>query len=218
MIRITDITKSYGNLEILHEVSLTIDDGEIVAITGPSGAGKTTLLQILGTLDKPDSGKVTYNNVDVTALGDKALSRFRNRKLGFVFQMHQLLPEFTLLENVMMPAMIAGISLTKAKERARLLLDETGLSHRADHKPSRLSGGECQRGAVARALMNEPAYILADEPTGNLDSANSEELSNLFFNLRLKHGATFVIVTHDKELAARCDRIIPIVDGKIISL
>ena len=215
MLRASDITKSFGDLEILHGLSMQVDNGEIVAVTGPSGAGKTTLLQIIGTLDRPDTGTVTYDDVEVTRLPDKALSRFRNLSLGFVFQMHQLLPEFTLLENVLMPAWIAGKRGTKTKEKAIGLLTEVGLRDRMDHKPSQMSGGECQRGAVARALMNDPQLILADEPTGNLDSRNSLELSQLFCDMRHNHGCTIVIVTHDNSLAQRCDRILYIADGKI---
>lgn len=215
MLKVNHINKSYGTLKVLDDVCLEIDEGEIVAITGPSGAGKTTLLQIMGTLDRPDSGNVVYNDSDVFALNTRELSAFRNATIGFVFQSHQLLPEFTLLENVMMPALIGGSKEKTAAERATQLLAEVGLSRRLMHKPSQLSGGECQRGAVARALMNEPAVILADEPTGNLDSANSTELQNIFFDMRRRHGSAFVIVTHDPNLASRCDRIIKISDGKI---
>ena len=217
MLCVSNITKSYGNLSILKDISVHVDDGEIVAVTGPSGAGKTTLLQIVGTLDHPDSGKVVYDGNDVFALKDKELSQFRNKSLGFVFQMHALLPEFTLMENVLMPAWIGHAPAKTATERARTLLEEVGLGHRMDHKPSQLSGGECQRGAVARALINDPKIILADEPTGNLDSGNSVELSNLFFKMRELHGTTFVIVTHDNMLAERCDRVLHISDGKIIN-
>lgn len=216
MLQVKNIYKSYGDVKVLNDVSLEVHDGEIVAITGPSGAGKTTLLQILGTLDRPDMGKLIFDGRDALTFSNRALSLFRNATIGFVFQSHQLLPEFTLLENVMMPALIAGKGEKRAKERAKELLEEVGLAHRLSHKPSQLSGGECQRGAVARALMNEPALILADEPTGNLDSANSNELQNLFFDMRRRHGSSFVIVTHDTNLAARCDRIIKISDGKIV--
>lgn len=216
MLKVADISKSYGPIQVLRNVSLEISRGEIVAVTGPSGAGKTTLLQIMGTLERPDSGSVTFEGKSLTSLGDRDLSAFRNSSLGFVFQSHQLLPEFTLLENVMMPAMIGNRPLKEARRRAAALLEEVGLSHRAGHKPAQMSGGECQRGAVARALMNEPGIVLADEPTGNLDSANSLEVSKLFFELRSRHGSTFVIVTHDVELAARCDRSLHIVDGEIL--
>lgn len=215
MLRVCNINKSYGDIRVLKDVSLTIGNGEVVAITGPSGAGKTTLLQIMGTLDSPDSGILSFDDVEVTRLRDKELSRFRNRSIGFVFQSHQLLPEFTLLENVMMPALIGGRSHKDAKERAGNLLADVGLEHRMDHKPSELSGGENQRGAVARALMNNPGVVLADEPTGNLDSATSAELRDLFFKIRDKYGSTFVIVTHDERLAQRCDRIFHITDGVI---
>lgn len=215
MLKVSNINKSYGDIRVLKDVSLAVDSGEVVAVTGPSGAGKTTLLQIMGTLDYPDSGTVSFNGVEVTALADRELSRFRNRKIGFVFQSHQLLPEFTLLENVMMPALIGGTSSKKARERALTLLADVGLSHRVDHKPSQLSGGENQRGAVARALTNNPQVIFADEPTGNLDSATSAELRDLFFKIRDKYGSTFVIVTHDESLARRCDRTIHIIDGVV---
>lgn len=215
MLEVRNISKSFGHLTILNDISLTVNDGEVVAVTGPSGAGKTTLLQIMGTLDSPDKGIIRYGDINVTELGDNELSHFRNRSLGFVFQMHQLLPEFTLLENVLMPAWIAGKRGTKTKEKAIGLLTEVGLRDRMDHKPSQMSGGECQRGAVARALMNDPQLILADEPTGNLDSRNSLELSQLFFDMRHNHGCTIVIVTHDNSLAQRCDRILYIADGKI---
>lgn len=215
MLKVSNINKSYGDIRVLKDVSLAVDSGEVVAVTGPSGAGKTTLLQIMGTLDYPDSGTVSFNGVEVTALADRELSRFRNRKIGFVFQSHQLLPEFTLLENVMMPALIGGTSSKKARERALTLLADVGLSHRVDHKPSQLSGGENQRGAVARALTNNPQVIFADEPTGNLDSATSAELRDLFFKIRDKYGSTFVIVTHDESLARRCDRTILIIDGVV---
>ena len=217
MLRAENISKSFGKLQVLSDVSLEVADAEIVAITGPSGAGKTTLLQILGTLERPDTGKVVYGDTDVARLSDRALSRFRNGNIGFVFQNHQLLPEFTLLENVMMPAMIASSPYRQARERARLLLEEVGLAERLDHKPSQMSGGECQRGAVARALMNSPAMVLADEPTGNLDSANSDELRDLFLRIRQNHNTTFVIVTHDNDLASRCDRIVRLTDGRITS-
>lgn len=217
MLQLHNISRSFGHLKILKDVSLTVGDGEVVSIMGPSGAGKTTLLQIMGTLDTPDTGTVVYDGENVTAMSDSEVSRFRNRALGFVFQNHQLLPEFTLVENVMMPALIAGETPAEAQNKARRLLDEVGLLARENHKPAELSGGECQRGAVARALINNPKLILADEPTGNLDTANSDELSRLFFDLRKSHGTTFVIVTHDKEMASRCDRIIYLSDGKIVN-
>lgn len=215
MLEARNITKSFGNLTILKDISLKVEEKEIVAVTGPSGSGKTTLLQIIGTLDTPDTGKVLFDGTELTAMRDRELSKFRNSSLGFVFQMHQLLPEFTLLENVMMPALIASIPMSKARKTASALLEEVGLGHRLEHKPSQLSGGECQRGAVARAFMNGPRLILADEPTGNLDSTNSKELIDLFLEMRRKHGTTFVIVTHDPSFASRCDRILHINDGKI---
>lgn len=215
MLEARNITKSFGNLTILKDISLKVEEKEIVAVTGPSGSGKTTLLQIIGTLDTPDTGKVLFDGTELTAMRDRELSKFRNSSLGFVFQMHQLLPEFTLLENVMMPALIASTPMSKARKTASALLEEVGLGHRLEHKPSQLSGGECQRGAVARAFMNGPRLILADEPTGNLDSTNSKELIDLFLEMRRKHGTTFVIVTHDPSFASRCDRILHINDGKI---
>lgn len=215
MIELKDISRSYGDLEVLKGINLKIKRGEIVAITGPSGAGKSTLLQIMGTLDRPTAGKVFYDGQDVTALGDKALSAFRNRNIGFVFQFHQLLPEFTMIENVMMPALIKGDSSREAAAKARKLLEYLGLGHRLEHKPGQLSGGECQRAAVARALVNNPAIVLADEPSGSLDSSNREELQQLFIDLRRDMGHTFVIVTHDPELASRADRTVSMRDGKI---
>ena len=215
MLVVENINKWYGAIHVLKDVSLQVNDSEIVAVTGPSGAGKTTLLQIMGTLERPDSGIVSFDNKAVSGMKDKEISRFRNKNIGFVFQFHQLLPEFTLLENVMLPAMISRQERRNAKDRARKLLEEVGLGERLDHKPSQLSGGECQRGAVARALINSPSIVFADEPTGNLDSFNSLELSDLFFKMRANHGTTFVIVTHDKELASRCDRILEISDGVI---
>jgi len=211
------VTKSFGTLQVLKGISLHIDRGEIVSIVGPSGAGKTTLLQILGTLDQPDGGSVTVDGIDVTRLNGKQLSDFRNQHLGFVFQFHQLLPEFTALENVMIPAYIAGTSQKKAKERATELLHYLGLADRAQHKPNTLSGGEKQRVAVARALMNRPAVVLADEPSGSLDSQNKQELHQLFFRLRQETGQTFVIVTHDEELASQTDRTIHLRDGQIVN-
>ena len=215
MIEIKGIKKSFGSLEVLKGIDLTIDKGEIVSIVGPSGAGKTTLLQIIGTLDRPDSGTVHVDGIDVTQLSQKKLSDFRNQHIGFVFQFHQLLPEFTALENIMIPAYIAGTSQKAARKRAKELLQFMGLSDRAQHKPNELSGGEKQRVAVARALVNNPAVILADEPSGSLDSKNKEELHQLFFDLREKYGQTFVIVTHDEGLASITDRTIKMRDGML---
>jgi len=213
MIEIKGIKKSFGSLEVLKGIDLTINKGEIVSIVGPSGAGKTTLLQIIGTLDRPDAGTVYIDSVDVTQLSQKKLSDFRNQHIGFVFQFHQLLPEFTALENIMIPAYIAGSGTKAARRRAEELLSFMGLSDRAAHKPNELSGGEKQRVAVARALVNNPAVILADEPSGSLDSKNKEELHQLFFDLRDKYGQTFVIVTHDEGLASITDRTIHMRDG-----
>lgn len=215
MIEIKGIKKSFGSLEVLKGIDLTIDKGEIVSIVGPSGAGKTTLLQIIGTLDRPDSGTVHVDGIDVTQLSQKKLSDFRNQHIGFVFQFHQLLPEFTALENIMIPAYIAGTSQKAARKRAEELLQFMGLSDRAQHKPNELSGGEKQRVAVARALVNNPAVILADEPSGSLDSKNKEELHQLFFDLRKQYGQTFVIVTHDEGLASITDRTIKMRDGML---
>ena len=215
MIEIQGITKSFGELQVLKGIDLIINKGEVVSIVGPSGAGKTTLLQIMGTLDKADAGSVVINGVEVGKLKEKELSAFRNKQIGFVFQFHQLLPEFSALENVMIPALIAGTSSGEAMRRAKDTLEMMGLAERASHKPAELSGGEKQRVAVARALINHPAVIFADEPSGSLDSKNKEELHQLFFDLREKLGQTFVIVTHDEGLAQLTDRTIHMVDGSI---
>ena len=217
MIEVKHIVKSYGALQVLRDVSVSIRQGEIVSIVGASGAGKTTLLQIIGTLDRPDSGSVLYDGKDVLALKDKALARFRNRNIGFVFQFHQLLPEFTTVENVLIPALIGGSNRAEAHTRARDLLSFMGLADRLDHKPAQLSGGERQRVAVARALINQPQVILADEPSGSLDTQNKQELHQLFFDLRDKFNQTFVIVTHDESLAAKADRTLRMSDGMIVS-
>ena len=215
MIQLEGITKSFGSLQVLKGIDLTINKGEVVSIVGPSGAGKTTLLQIMGTLDKADSGRIILNETDVTRLKEKELSAFRNKEIGFVFQFHQLLPEFTALENVAIPALIQGRSASEANKSAMEMLEMMGLSERASHKPAELSGGEKQRVAVARALINHPSVVLADEPSGSLDTKNKEELHRLFFELRDKLGQTFVIVTHDEGLAAQTDRTIHMLDGKI---
>lgn len=216
MIQLHDIKKSFGTLQVLKGIDLSIGRGEVVSIVGPSGAGKTTLLQIMGTLDRPDAGTVSIDGTDVTCLSQKEMARFRNLHLGFVFQFHQLLPEFTALENVMIPAMIAGKPRRQTRERGMELLEYLGLADRASHKPNELSGGEKQRVAVARALVNRPAVILADEPSGSLDSHNKAELHQLFFDLRDRFGQTFVIVTHDEQLASITDRTIHLCDGSIV--
>ncbi len=215
MIELDNITRSFGSLQVLKGISLKVDNGEVISITGPSGAGKTTLLQIMGSLDRPDGGRVLYDGQDITRMGEKELSAFRNKHIGFVFQFHQLLPEFTALENIMIPMLIAGNGMKQASARAKELLEMLGLADRAQHKPSELSGGEKQRIAVARALANQPDVILADEPSGSLDTKNKEELHKLFFNLRDKLGQTFVIVTHDESLAAMTDRTIHLLDGMV---
>ena len=215
MINATNIRKSFGDLEVLKGVDLHIAKGEIVSIVGPSGAGKTTLLQILGTLDKPNTGKVLVDGIDFSKLGEKELAAFRNKHIGFIFQFHQLLPEFTALENVMIPALIGRKDKKKSEERAKEILAYLQLADRMDHKPNELSGGEKQRVAVARALINDPGLILADEPSGSLDSKNRDELHKLLFDLREKFGLTIVIVTHDKELAALSDRVIEMRDGLV---
>ena len=216
MIHLEGITKSFGSLQVLKGIDLEIAKGEIVSIVGPSGAGKTTLLQIMGTLDSPDTGTINVDGTNVSKMKEKELSAFRNKHIGFVFQFHQLLPEFTALENVMIPAFIAGVSTKEASIHAMEILDFMGLTERASHKPNELSGGEKQRVAVARALINQPAVSLADEPSGSLDTHNKEELHQLFFDLRNRFGQTFVIVTHDESLAKITDRTIHMVDGKII--
>lgn len=217
LLQANSIRKSYGDLAILKGIDLEVKKGEVVSITGASGAGKSTLLHIIGTLDKPDAGQVSINGMDVSRLGEKKLSTFRNRHIGFVFQFHHLLPEFTALENVCMPAFIAGKGVPEAEKEGKRLLDMLGLGGRAHHKPGELSGGEQQRVAVARALMNNPALVLTDEPSGNLDSKNSSELHQLFFDLRDELDQTFVIVTHNVELAAMADRQLVMQDGKIVS-
>ena len=215
MIELKGITKSFGSLQVLKGIDLTIGKGEVVSIVGPSGAGKTTLLQIMGTLDKADTGTVAINGMEVSTLNERELSAFRNRHIGFVFQFHQLLPEFTALENVMIPAYIAKVPHKEAHRHATDVLELLGLANRADHKPNELSGGEKQRVAVARALINRPSVIFADEPSGSLDTKNKEELHRLFFELRDKLQQTFVIVTHDEGLAKLTDRTIHMLDGRI---
>ena len=215
MIQTEQIFKSFGPLTVLKGIDLSIKPGEIVSIVGPSGAGKTTLLQIIGTLDSPDSGKLTINGVETSKLKEKELAAFRNQNIGFVFQFHQLLPEFTALENVMIPALIGKVKAGDAEKKAKEMLDFLKLSDRMTHKPAELSGGEKQRVAVARALINHPSVILADEPSGSLDSHNKEELHQLFFELRKEFNQTFVIVTHDEQLAANTDRVIHLIDGII---
>lgn len=216
IIEAKNITKSFGTLKVLKSVDFEAVKGEIVAIVGASGAGKTTLLQILGTLSTPDSGSLVIDGTNVSVLGSRELSAFRGKKIGFVFQAHHLLPEFTALENVMIPALIAGVPSADASARSRALLEVVGLSERTNHKPSELSGGEQQRVAIARALVNDPAVVFADEPTGNLDSATKEEIHQLFFSLREKFAQTFIIVTHDPALAAMCDRALTMKDGMFI--
>lgn len=218
MIEIRNITKSYDSLQVLKGIDLDIVPGEVVSIVGPSGAGKTTLLQIIGSLDCPDTGSIKYDNTDIFSLKETQLARFRNKNIGFVFQFHQLLPEFTLLENVAMPALIGGVKRSEAYERARELINYLGLKDRESHRPAELSGGERQRAAVARALVNRPKVVLADEPSGSLDSKNRQELHKLFFDLRRDMSQTFVIVTHDESLAADCDRIIKMRDGQIVDI
>ena len=216
MIRVSDIHKRFGTLEVLKGVSLEVRQGEVVSIVGASGAGKTTLLQVMGTLSRPDSGRVEIDGADVFSLGDKALSRFRNERIGFVFQFHHLLAEFTALENVCIPGLIGRRPRAEVERRAVELLDMMGLAERRDHKPGQLSGGEQQRVAIARALVNNPAVLLADEPSGNLDSHNRDEIHRLFFELRDRLGQTVVIVTHDEHLAAMADRKITMQDGTIL--
>lgn len=218
MIELRGITKSFDGLQVLRGIDLDIGQGEIVSVVGPSGAGKTTMLQIAGSLDRPDSGSVKFDGTDIFRLSDNKLAQFRNTHIGFVFQFHQLLPEFTMAENVALPAMIGGASRSDAMARAAKLIDYLGLSDRAGHRPAQLSGGERQRAAVARALINNPRVVLADEPSGSLDSHNREELHRLFFNLRRDMGHTFVIVTHDEQLALQADRRVTMRDGMITGI
>lgn len=213
MIKAENITKSFGSLQILKGLDMHVDKGEVVSIVGASGAGKSTLLQILGTLSRPDTGSLVIDGCNVLELSDRKLAHFRNARIGFVFQAHHLLPEFTALENVMMPALIGGASRSQARQKALSLLERVGVSHRLEHKPSQLSGGEQQRVAIARALVNDPAVLLADEPSGNLDSATKQEIHSLFFALREQLGQTIVIVTHDEQLARMCDRCLHMSDG-----
>jgi lipoprotein-releasing system ATP-binding protein len=215
MITVTDIHKSFDRLEVLRGVSLQVESGEIVSIVGPSGAGKSTLLQIIGSLERPDSGSVNFDGIDLFGMSEKRLAAFRNANIGFVFQFHRLLPEFTMVENVALPAMIGGTGRAEAMRRAMELIEYLGLADRAKHRPSQLSGGERQRAAVARALINSPQVVLADEPSGSLDSHNRAELHRLFFDLRRDRGQTFIIVTHDEGLAADSDRVIHLADGYI---
>ena len=217
MIIAENLSKSFGNLQALKGVSLNISKGEVVSVVGASGAGKSTLLQILGTLSTPDTGSLIIDGQDVLRMNASKLSAFRNRRIGFVFQSHRLLPEFTALENVMIPSLIAGLSNKESASRAKALLSEVGLSDRMDHKPSELSGGEAQRVAIARALVNNPAVLFADEPSGNLDSATKQDIHRIFFEMREKHGQTIVIVTHDETLADMCDRKLVMSDGLIIN-
>lgn len=218
MIEIKNLKKSFGNLQVLKGVDLEIKKGEIISIVGPSGAGKTTLLQLIGTLDRPDSGTISFNGRALGTLNDKELAKFRNRHIGFVFQFHQLLPEFTAVENIIIPALIAGRNRNEATKEAMELLRMMNLEERAEHKPAQMSGGENQRVAVARALINHPDLILADEPSGSLDSQNKEELHKLFFDLRERFGQTFLIVTHDETLAQLTDRMVQMVDGNIVNV
>lgn len=216
MIEIKHINKSYGSLQVLRDINLTIEQGEVVSIVGASGAGKTTLLQIIGTLDSPDSGSIIYDGTDVTKMGERKLAAFRNEHIGFVFQFHNLLPEFTAVENICMPALIKGKSMKEARKDAEELMEFLNITSRADHKPAELSGGEQQRVAVARALINKPTVVLADEPSGNLDSVHAKELHRLFFELRDRYRQTFMIVTHNEELAKTADREITVKDGRIL--
>ncbi|MBQ6046619.1 MAG: ABC transporter ATP-binding protein [Bacteroidales bacterium] len=216
MIEIQHINKSYGSLQVLRDINLTIEQGEVVSIVGASGAGKTTLLQIIGTLDSPDSGSIIYDGTDVTKMGERKLAAFRNEHIGFVFQFHNLLPEFTAEENICMPALIKGKSMKEARKDAEELMEFLNITSRADHKPAELSGGEQQRVAVARALINKPTVVLADEPSGNLDSVHAKELHRLFFELRDRYRQTFMIVTHNEELAKTADREITVKDGQIL--
>lgn len=217
MIELRNINKSYGSLQVLNDVNLSIGKNEIVTIVGPSGAGKTTLLQIAGTLDRPDSGTISYDSTEISGLNDKKLSAFRNHNIGFIFQFHQLLPEFTAQENVALPAMIGGLSKRKAMKKAAELLDLLGLADRKEHKPAQMSGGERQRTAIARALINDPEVIFADEPTGSLDSKNRDEITAIIADLRQRLGRTFVIVTHDPFMTTIADRVITMADGRIVS-